>query len=167
MKNKVSTAPEKSARQRTVADNWKTQLGYYAMLAVPAAWLFLVRYIPMLGTYLGFIDYKPAKGFFGSDWVGLKHFVAFFSGPDLPRVLRNTLFYNIANITLVSLLCGVLFALMLYEIGTYGIGLFQGLTHWARIFPFLVTGGMSWAFMLALYPLINRIGLIGGNTWKE
>lgn len=58
-------------------------------------------------------------------------------------------------------------ALMLYEIGTYGIALFQGLTHWGRIFHFLVTGGMSWAFMLALYPLINKIGLIGGNTWKE
>jgi len=58
-------------------------------------------------------------------------------------------------------------ALMLYEIGTYGIGLFLGLTHWARIFPFLITGGMSWALMLALYPLINKIGLIGGNIWKE
>jgi len=58
-------------------------------------------------------------------------------------------------------------ALMLYEIGTYGIGLFQGLTYWERIFQFLITGGMSWAFMLVLYPLLNKIGLIGGNTWKE
>ena len=58
-------------------------------------------------------------------------------------------------------------ALMLYEIGTCAIGLFLGLTHWGRIFNFLVTGGMSWAFMLALYPLINKIGLIGGNIWKE
>ena len=58
-------------------------------------------------------------------------------------------------------------ALMLYEICTYGIGLFQGLTYWERIFPFLFTGAYSWAFMLVLYPLINRIGLIGGNTWKE
>lgn len=58
-------------------------------------------------------------------------------------------------------------ALMLYEVATYGIGLFLGLTHWARIFPFLITGGLSWAITLALYPLINKIGLIGGNIWKE
>jgi len=58
-------------------------------------------------------------------------------------------------------------ALMLYELGTYGIGLFLGLTHWGRIFHFLITGGMSWAFTLVLYPLINKIGLIGGNIWKE
>jgi hypothetical protein len=58
-------------------------------------------------------------------------------------------------------------ALMLYEIGTYGFGLFMGLTHWARIFQFLITGGISWAFTLVLYPLIHKIGLIGGNIWKE
>ena len=58
-------------------------------------------------------------------------------------------------------------ALMAYELGTYAIALFQGLTYWERIFTFLITGGMSWAIMLLLYPLINKIGLIGGNIWKE
>ena len=58
-------------------------------------------------------------------------------------------------------------ALMLYEIGTCLLGIFLGLTYWGRIFSFLVTGFMSWAFMLALYPLFHRIGLIGGNIWKE
>ena len=37
----------------------------------------------------------------------------------------------------------------------------------ALIGCFLITGGMSWAIMLLLYPLINKIGLIGGNIWKE
>ena len=58
-------------------------------------------------------------------------------------------------------------ALMLYEIGTCLLGIFQGLTHWGRLFSFIVTGVMSWAFMLVLYPLFHRIGLIGGNIWKE
>ena len=50
---------------------------------------------------------------------------------------------------------------------TYGIALFMGLTYWGRIFHFLITGALSWAFMLALYPLIHKLGMIGGNTWKE
>jgi hypothetical protein len=58
-------------------------------------------------------------------------------------------------------------ALMIYEVITYGIALFLGLTYWGRIFHFVVTGAMSWAFMLALYPLIHKLGMIGGNTWKE
>lgn len=58
-------------------------------------------------------------------------------------------------------------ALMLYEIATCLLGIFQGLTYWSRIFSFVFTGMMSWAFMLALYPLFHRIGLIGGNIWKE
>ena len=58
-------------------------------------------------------------------------------------------------------------ALMAYEVATYAIALFQGLTYWQRIFVFLITGGMSWAFMLAMYPVIHKIGTIGGNTWKE
>ena len=58
-------------------------------------------------------------------------------------------------------------ALMAYEVITYGIALFLGLTYWGRIFHFVVTGAVSWAFMLALYPLIHKLGMIGGNTWKE
>ena len=58
-------------------------------------------------------------------------------------------------------------ALIIYEVVTYGIALFMGLTYWGRIFHFLITGAMSWAFMLTLYPLIHKLGMIGGNTWKE
>lgn len=58
-------------------------------------------------------------------------------------------------------------ALMLYEFGTFLIGVFTGLTYGSRIFSFLITGAMSWAFMLVLYPLFHKIGLTGGNTWKE
>lgn len=58
-------------------------------------------------------------------------------------------------------------AVMLYEIGLYIVGLFMGLTRWGRLFSFLLTGAYSWAVMIPLYDLINKIGLIGGNTWKE
>ena len=58
-------------------------------------------------------------------------------------------------------------ALMVYEVVTYGIALFLGLTYWGRIIHFVITGAISWAFMLALYPLIYKLGTIGGNAWKE
>lgn len=58
-------------------------------------------------------------------------------------------------------------ALMLYEIAVYATGLFLGLTYWSRIGVFLFTGIISFALMLALYPLIRVIGKIGGEIWKE
>ena len=58
-------------------------------------------------------------------------------------------------------------AMMLYEMGTYISGVFEGLTRWDRIDNFAVTGLISWILMIPLYKLVNKIGLIGGNTWKE
>lgn len=58
-------------------------------------------------------------------------------------------------------------ALMLYEVITFVVGATMGLTRWDRLDAFLVTGGLSVAVMIPLYTLINAIGQIGGNTWKE
>lgn len=58
-------------------------------------------------------------------------------------------------------------AVMLYEIGLYIVGMSMGLTRWYRFPRFVITGAMTVAVMIPLYHLINRIGLIGGNTWKE
>lgn len=58
-------------------------------------------------------------------------------------------------------------AMIAYEIGICGVGVFLELTHWGRLVSFLLTGIYSAAIMIPLYPLICKIGLIGGSTWKE
>ena len=58
-------------------------------------------------------------------------------------------------------------AMMLYELSIFFIGIFIGRTLWVRIGVFLLTGILSLAVMLALYPLVKVIGKIGGETWKE
>ena len=58
-------------------------------------------------------------------------------------------------------------ALTIYEMGLFVVGIGLGLTRWDRVFSFLITAGYSFGVMVLLYPLINRIGLIGGPTWKE
>ena len=64
------------------------------------------------------------------------------------------------------ILCAGL-SLMLYEIGVYGAGVALELTNWYRFPVFLITGVLSWIVMIPLYPLIDKIGHIGGNTWKD
>lgn len=58
-------------------------------------------------------------------------------------------------------------AAVLYEIGVYAACLFLGLTRWGRLFFFLLTGFYNVLASIPLYFLVHRIGLIGGNTWKE
>ena len=58
-------------------------------------------------------------------------------------------------------------ALMLYELGMFAVGVFSHLTRWDRLGVFVTTGLLSIAVMIPLYSLVNRIGQIGGNTWKE
>ncbi len=63
-------------------------------------------------------------------------------------------------------LCAAI-AMMLYELGLFAVGIFNELTIWNRFGVFVITGALSCAAMIPLYPLIHKIGLIGGNTWKE
>ena len=58
-------------------------------------------------------------------------------------------------------------ALMLYELGTFAVGIFSKLTRLDCLNVFVITGALSIVVMIPLYSLINAIGQIGGNTWKE
>ena len=66
-----------------------------------------------------------------------------------------------------SILLCVTIALMGYELGVFGAGLFLELTHFGRLGAFLMTGILSCVLLLPLYPLIDRIGRMGGTQWKE
>lgn len=64
------------------------------------------------------------------------------------------------------ILCAAI-ALLIYELGLFVVGLNSGLTHWGRLPIFLLTALLSSLVQIPLYSLVNKIGLIGGNTWKE
>ena len=56
---------------------------------------------------------------------------------------------------------------MVYAIGIYVVGVYQGLTRWETLPLFALSGVYNVLAMIPIYPLIVKIGLIGGNTWKE
>ncbi len=58
-------------------------------------------------------------------------------------------------------------AAMAYSLGMYVVGVSQGLTRWDTLPLFALSGLYNVLVMIPLYPLIVKIGLIGGNTWKE
>lgn len=70
----------------------------YLMLVPIVAYYIVFHYLPMAGSIIAFQDFAPAKGFWGSDWVGLKHFKDFLGGPYAWRLIRNTLLLNVYQI---------------------------------------------------------------------
>ena len=86
------------------------------LLLLPGVLIVLIfNYIPMVGISIAFQNFKPTKGFFGSKFVGLKHFKTLFTLPQFNQVVFNTLFISILKIVSV-LLFATLFALLLNEL---------------------------------------------------
>jgi len=95
--------------------NYKKYKWVYYM-AIPVFLYYVIfKYIPMFGIVIAFQDFRPAKGFFNSEWVGLGQFIKFFKSPFALRVIKNTFMLN-----LYSLLWGfpapIMLALLLNEV---------------------------------------------------
>lgn len=166
------TNPPQRLKQRTIGGSWKTQLGYYVMFLVPVLYKILFSYIPMSGIYLAFIEYKPAKGIFGSAFVGLTHFKTFFKSVDFVRIFRNTVMYNVLRAVFVELLGGMFFALMLYEIRSK---VANKIYHTCMLLPaFISWTVVSAALLLILHPdngflndLLKLLGLKPISWYRE
>lgn len=83
------------ASKRHLLKDWKRFRQVYLMLLPVLLYYLVFHYIPMLGIVIAFQDYKPALGIFNSNWVGLEHFVDFFSGPYAWRLIRNTVLLSV------------------------------------------------------------------------
>lgn len=70
----------------------------YIMLIPGIAYFLLFVYLPMWGSLFAFMDYSPALGIFGSDWVGLKHFQRFVQSRQFTQLLSNTVILSVLNL---------------------------------------------------------------------
>ena len=69
----------------------------------------------MFGIVIAFQNYRPGKGFFNSDFVGLKNFVDFLTTPTASRTILNTLRLNFFSL-LIEFPAPIILALLLNEV---------------------------------------------------
>lgn len=93
---------------------WKDRY-VYLMLAPVIVYFLLFKYWPMLWMSISFYDYKFIKGFAGSKFVGLKHYINFFTGLDFWNLIRNTVMINVYVLLFVFPI-PIVFALLLNEL---------------------------------------------------
>lgn len=108
-----------SASAVKVKTTWKNAFKrdwqLYLLLLIPLALVFLFSYAAYPGLRMVFMNYKPAKGYAGSEWVGLEIFKKIFKDADFLRALRNSLVFNFLDL-IVGTPIPIFLALLLNEL---------------------------------------------------
>lgn len=137
------------------------------VMSLPMVVFFVIfAYIPMVGLSMAFINYKPALGFFGSDFVGLKYFEQVFTNPYFPRLLKNT--FLIGFETLVwSFPIPIIFALAVNELRSNKVKkVVQTISYMPYFISVVVIVGLMSNFLSPTTGVFNAIyaELTGNNA---
>ena len=135
----TKTLPPKSTGQSLWA-KIRQQKYLYLMLLPAAIWAMLFCYMPMVGLYMAFVNFKPTLGnfwgtLFSSEFVGFQWFEYFFSGNDFWKVMRNTLASS--TLTLIfGFVAPVTIAILLNEVRNLR---FKKIVQTASYLPYFVS----------------------------
>lgn len=102
---------ERTSWQKAFRRDWHL----YLLLLVPVLLVIIFNYAAYPGLRMVFMDYKPARGYDGSKWVGWQTFQKVFADRDFSRALVNSLVFNLLDL-LVSFPMPIILALMLNEL---------------------------------------------------
>jgi ABC-type polysaccharide transport system, permease component len=149
---------------RQLIANYKRHKMIY-WLTLPVVVYFLIfSYLPMAGLIMAFQDFKPSKGFFGSEWVGFQHFVDFFTSPNFWRVTRNTIVLSLMELAF-GFPAPILFALMLNEVKNR---LFKRTVQTISYLPYFLStaiiAGLIRDFMSSTGPISTTLAPIMGKA---
>ncbi len=122
------------------------------------------HYLPMWGTLISFQDFNPFKGFWGSKWVGLKHFENFFQSTYAPRLIKNTLALSIYSIVF-SFPLPILFALLQYEVRFPRFrSLMQSISYFPHFISVVIICGLLKQYLSVTNGVVNAlIEALGGE----
>ena len=143
--------------------DFKRNRALYVMLIPILAFYILFCFKPMYGVLMAFYDYKPAKGFSGSKWVGLKHFIEYFNSPYFGRTIKNTLAISLGFLVF-SFPCPIILALLLNEVRNSKFKkTIQTVTYLPHFISLVVICGMLTSFSLTS-GLFNDVSEFFGGT---
>lgn len=102
-------------KKKKKIQKFKKFLPLYLLMSFSLLHLFALKIVPLFGVLISFQRYRPAKGFLGSEWIGLENFQAFFSSHYFKLILTNTLSLSVIGL-IISFPIPILFSLMLNEV---------------------------------------------------
>ena len=100
---------------RSLRNAMKRDWQLYVLLLLPVAFVLIFKYAAYPGLRMAFMNYKPAKGYSGSEYVGFKIFEKIFKDADFIRALKNSLVFNFLDLG-IGFPVPIILALMLNEL---------------------------------------------------
>lgn len=165
-KQKEKRNPVKVKRQSFKA-YMRGHYDLYLLLLPAVLFTAVFAYIPMYGVLMAFQDYSPARGIWGSTFVGLKHFQKFFSTYMAKQIITNTI--ALAGYSLVvSFPFPVILALLLNYCVNKRFGkLVQTVTYMPYFISVMVLVGMMNIFFSTNYGVVNAVlKALGGEPYS-
>lgn len=149
--------PNQRSRRKHILLELKHSWRLYVLLLPALLYVFIFQYVPLYGVQIAFRDYLPTKGFLGSNWVGLKHFIYFINLPQFSTLIRNTLLISIYSL-LWSFPIPIVLALLLNEAKTEWFKkLIQNLTYAPYFISTVVIVSMLFNFLSPTNGIVNVI----------
>ncbi|MDF2485002.1 MAG: sugar transporter permease protein [Herbinix sp.] len=103
--------PRKQGFLHFIKRDWQL----YLLVLVPLAFVIIFKYAAYPGLRMAFMDFKPAKGYDGSEWVNFEIFQKIFKDADFLRAFKNSIIFNLLDL-FVGFPVPIILALMLNEL---------------------------------------------------
>ncbi|NOU96645.1 ABC transporter permease subunit [Paenibacillus sp. LMG 31456] len=182
-----SVTLEKKMKRRTLLSDLKRDK-YLYMLVLPGVFFFILfKYVPMWGIIIAFQEYSPYAGVWNSEWVGLEHFIRFFSNPDFILLFRNTMVISLLNLVFFFPL-PIILSLMLNEVNNqFFKSILQSIVYLPHFLSWVIIVGISFLLLSQSSGVVNMMMvslgfpkydfltntdtfwgmLVAQNIWKE
>lgn len=116
MKKKTTEQPVKLPyKSKSILHYIKRDWQLYLLILIPLAFVVIFKFAAFPGLRMAFMDYKPAKGYDGSEWVGLETFHKIFKDASFLRALKNSLVFNFLDL-IVGFPVPIILAILLNEL---------------------------------------------------
>ncbi len=150
---------QKRKNKKTIVFELLKNKGLYLMVLPGVVYFLIFNYLPLVGIYYAFVDYKPMAGWFGlkSEFIGLENFRYFFASGSWIKITVNTLFLNGLFIS-TGLVVQLVMAVLINEISHKW---YKKVTQSFMFLPNFLSWAVISVFSLALFGmddgLINKI----------
>jgi putative aldouronate transport system permease protein len=153
---------------------WANEWPYHLLLLPPVILVLIYCYGPMVGIVIAFQQFIPAKGLFGSEWIGWDNFEFVMMLPDTYRVVYNTVFISLMKIV-AGLIAPIVAALLLNEVRRMAFKrTFQTMIYLPHFLSWIILGGILLDILSPSSGLVNQalaafgvepIFFLGDNRW--
>jgi putative aldouronate transport system permease protein len=140
---------------RLQGQQFRRNLTWFLMALPALIWVFLFKYVTLIGIWIAFTDYRVRRGLFGSEFVGLENFQFLFATEAALRATRNTVLLNSLFLP-ASLVCSLLVAWLLFEVYSSALTkYYQTMLLLPRFISMVVVSYFVYALLATENGLIN------------